>query len=184
MQNKEDSIEEINFRLCNLDDAMRLALLGQATFLETFAGILDGANILAHCFSKHDQSVYRAWLEETSFKIWIAEASPNSAPVGYLVLSPPELPIAKPNDLEVKRIYLLHRFQDLGIGKQLMMEAINYAKQVGCHRLLLGVYEKNKQAITFYERFGFHRIGSRKFHVGNQECNDAIMALDILTHIK
>ena len=30
-------------------DAPALSLLGQATFLEAFAGILDGPDILAHC---------------------------------------------------------------------------------------------------------------------------------------
>jgi diamine N-acetyltransferase len=41
------------------DDAAALSLLGQATFLEAFAGILNGPDILAHCAKAHSADVYR-----------------------------------------------------------------------------------------------------------------------------
>ena len=40
-------------REAGADDAAALALIGAATFLETFAGILDGDAIVAHCAAKH-----------------------------------------------------------------------------------------------------------------------------------
>ena len=45
-------------------DAERLAAVGRATFLETFAGILDGADILAHCGQEHAPSLYADWLDK------------------------------------------------------------------------------------------------------------------------
>lgn len=39
--------EFVSLRRCGVDDANALALVGQATFLESFAGTLDGADILA-----------------------------------------------------------------------------------------------------------------------------------------
>ena len=35
-------------------DAPALALIGAATFLETFAGILDGDAIVGHCAAQHN----------------------------------------------------------------------------------------------------------------------------------
>jgi len=39
-------------------DVPALSLLGQATFLDAFAGILDGPDILAHCARAHAADVY------------------------------------------------------------------------------------------------------------------------------
>lgn len=43
-------------------DAPTLSLLGQATFLEAFAGILNGPDILAHCAGAHAADLYASWL--------------------------------------------------------------------------------------------------------------------------
>ncbi|MBC7983453.1 MAG: GNAT family N-acetyltransferase [Candidatus Obscuribacterales bacterium] len=178
--NKPSSVE-IAIRQCVLDDADALALIGQATFLEAFAGIVNGADILAHCAKQHASSVYREWLQHEQCRVWIAEATPGQAPIGYLALTPAALPIADPraDDLEVKRVYLLHRFQGSGVGKRLMAAASDYAKSQACRRLLLGVYAKNASAIAFYERLGFCRVGHRSFRVGGNNYDDLILSLTL-----
>ncbi len=40
-------------RPCTAADAETLALVGAATFLQTFAGVLDGAAVVAHCAAAH-----------------------------------------------------------------------------------------------------------------------------------
>lgn len=162
------------------DEAL-LALLGQASFLEAFAGTLRATDILEHCAHKHSREVYRAWLQDPRIDIWVAQAQQGGAPVGYLVLSPPsagELPLADlgPQDAEVKRIYLLHRFQGLRLGAALMGLARERAMQRGARRLVLGVYAGNHSAIAFYERQGFRSVGRRSFRVGETDCEDLILA--------
>jgi ribosomal protein S18 acetylase RimI-like enzyme len=175
------SMTTINIRTCIAGDEQALALVGQATFLETFAGIINGGDILSHCTHQHSTSVYRDWLEKENVRTWIAEAEPGNAPVGYLVLTPPNLPVAdlRNDDFEIKRIYLLHRFQGAGLGKRLMNEAETFAHSRGCRRLLLGVYSLNAQAIAFYEGYGFKRIGTRDFKVGDNLYHDIVLALDL-----
>ncbi len=171
--------EQINTRICALGDESALSLVAQASFLETFAGIIDGKDILVHCANQHSESVYRSWLASDDTKIWIAEISPGGAPVGYLVLTSPHLPIADPraDDLEIKRIYLLHAFQGTGIGKRLMQEALADARARDCRRLLLGVYSQNANAIAFYEKLGFVKVGTRRFKVGSSYYDDYVFAL-------
>lgn len=53
-------------------DAPTLSLLGQATFLEAFAGILDGPDILAHCAGAHAADLYASWLADERYRIWMA----------------------------------------------------------------------------------------------------------------
>ena len=66
-------------REAGADDASALALIGAATFLETFAGILDGDAIVGHCAAQHVEAAYRAYLADGA-RAWIAEAQPGGAP--------------------------------------------------------------------------------------------------------
>jgi len=168
----------VRIRVCGPGDEEALALVGQATFLETFAGILPGADIVAHCRREHAPAVYRGWLEGDA-RIWMAETDPAAAPIGYLVVAPASLPVRdpKPDDLEVKRIYLLQQFHGQGVGKRLMTEAARYATARGTSRLLLGVYSRNDRAVAFYEHLGFHRIGHRRFRVGDHDYDDFVLSM-------
>lgn len=166
---------------CTLADAERLALVGQATFLETFAGILDGSDVLHHCATQHAPALYREWLAQPTTRAWLATVAPGRAPVGYLLMMPSRLPVAAPraDDLEIKRIYLLQRFRGGGTGRQLVEQALTEARRLGSRRVLLGVYAGNAAAQAFYARLGFVPAGRRSFRVGDREYDDHILALDL-----
>jgi len=162
-------------------DAGRLAMVGQATFLETFAGILNGDDILAHCARQHAPELYADWLKKPEARLWLAETERGGAPVGYLVMDKPALPVAlTQGDVEIKRIYLLHRFQGGGTGSRLMSAAFDAARAAGKTRALLGVYGRNESAIAFYERTGFRHIGERKFQVGDTWHDDVVLARSLV----
>lgn len=158
------------------EDAERLALIGAATFLETFAGILEGDAIVAHCAREHGVDAYRALLEDDDSAAWIAEAKAGGAPLGYALVTAPKLAQAEPGDLELKRIYSFSRTHGTGLGAALMGRATGHAEAVGARRLLLGVFAGNMRALAFYRRHGFAKIGERRFRVGNQECEDVVLA--------
>jgi ribosomal protein S18 acetylase RimI-like enzyme len=167
--------QEVVLRQCVAADAQVLSLIGAATFLETFAGVLEGEDILKHCRVQHAPERYTAWLADDAYRLCLAEL--KGAPVGFAVLSPPDLPVAlTPDDIELKRIYLLHRFQGSGLGRRLMDWSIEQAGAMRKKRLLLGVKADNTAALGFYERVGFERIGERKFLVGSMWCDDYLLA--------
>ncbi len=172
-------IREISFRDCHVGDEKVLSLVGQASFLEAFAGILPGQDILLHCQNQHSPEKYLSYLSDGFSKIWIAEL--NGAPVGYLVLTKPDLPLEgiTDSDLEVKRIYLLNRFQGSGLGKRLMNASRDYAQSEGYKRLLLGVYAQNQDAIAFYIKIGYQVVGTRQFNVGQNIYDDLILGLSL-----
>ena len=173
---------DTNLRPCVPGDEASLALVGQATFLETFAGILGGEDIVAHCAHAHTAEVYRAWLTDSNHALWLVESSPGNAPVGFMVVAPPQLPLPDTaGDLELKRIYLLGRFQGGGLGKRLVAAAVAHSITAGAKRLLLGVYAHNQPAIAFYERAGFSKLGTRKFNVGGKDYDDNIMGMSLNT---
>ncbi|MEY4762073.1 MAG: hypothetical protein RLZZ200_1929 [Pseudomonadota bacterium] len=174
---QRDAPPPVSIRIAKPDDAERLSMVGKATFLESYAGILPVEDIVAHCETKHSTDVYQSWLDDGRTVIWLVEASHGGAPVGYLVMGTPDLPVKDPDpqDWEIRRIYLLSRFQGAGNGRQLMQVCMRYAKASGCARLLLGVYSRNDQALRFYERMKFEKVGERMFHVGNSDYYDYIL---------
>jgi len=158
-------------------DAEALALAGSATFLETFAGVLPGTDIIAHCLREHSAERYRRWLGDAHSALWLVEAEQGGAPVGYAVLTRPDLPLAVgETDVEVKRIYLLGRYHGGGAGAALMEAAVAKARRDGMERLLLGVYKGNARAIAFYAKQGFQLVGERTFRVGGSDYEDVVLA--------
>ncbi|HEX2559440.1 GNAT family N-acetyltransferase [Phenylobacterium sp.] len=158
-------------------DAEALALVGRATFLETYAGQLAAADILAHCARQHAPELYAGWLAGADHRLWIVEAAEGGAPLGYVALGPPDLPLPTTDqDVEIKRIYLLHRFQGQGLGARLMRTCLHGAREAGFGRALLGVFRRNEAAIGFYRRQGFTLAGERKFQVGASVYDDLVLA--------
>lgn len=170
----------LTIRPCTPGDAEALALVGQATFLETYAEVLPAADILSHCRHQHSAELYAQWLADADYRLWIACVAETGVAVGYAVLCPCDLPIPTgPSDLELKRIYLLARHHGGGVGAGLMAAAVEAAASAGARRLLLGVYGENAAAIGFYDRQGFSKAGVRKFTVGANVYDDLILARSI-----
>jgi ribosomal protein S18 acetylase RimI-like enzyme len=161
------------------EDLCALALAGQATFLETYAAQLPGADILAHCRSEHGEARYGAWLGAPGYDFFGAEAE-QGALVGYVMLCPPDLPTPTgASDLEIKRIYLLSKYQGGGVGAGLLAAAAERARARGAQRLWLAVWGQNARAIGFYARQGFSQAGVRTFQVGASTYDDLVLARDL-----
>jgi diamine N-acetyltransferase len=162
-------------RPCTADDAPALALVAQATMLETFAGVLDGADLVANALHDRNAAAFARWLAEPDARLWLAEL--KGAPFGYAGLAAPDLPQETTrNDIELKRIYVLSRFHGGGAAAMMMQTAIAAATEMGKTRMLLGVKADNHRALGFYAKHGFTQIGTRRFKVGANLYDDAVLA--------
>lgn len=170
--------DEISLRRASVDDASALAIVGAGTLLESFAGLVDGQALLLQCAKVHSETSYREYFSKPETAVWLAILQPGDAPIGYVMLTAPDLPSIDitSDDIEVKRIYLFARFQGSGGGKLLLNQAVTAARETGKGRLLLGVNAENQLALSFYYRNGFEKVGTRKFQVGNILCDDFILA--------
>ncbi len=164
-------------RRASPEDAPAVALVAGASFLSTFAGILDGADIVAHVLKNSSAARFAAWSKDPTCIVTIAEHPDGGAPVGYTLLTAPDFPIATDDrDIELRRIYMLPLAQGTGLGKALMAQAVRDARAMGKGRLLLGVLGRNERARGFYERQGFLVAGRRQYQVGSTLCDDFIYA--------
>ena len=158
------------------DDSGALALVGAATFLETYAGLLPAQAMIDHCAANNSPEAFRR-LFAAGAQAWLAEASEGGAPLGYAVLTPPDLPAARAGDIELRRFYALSRCHGTGMGKALLAAA--RAGAAGHERLVLGVFGKNARALDFYGRQGFSEVGTREFNVGGLICQDFVLAFPL-----
>jgi len=161
-------------------DEFALGVVGAATFLESYSETIPGADLVKHCQTEHASKVYKGYItsNDPNYACWIAETASTKAPIGYAVTSAVEAPTeGEPGDIELKRIYVFSKYHGTGTGRELMLAALQHAREIGAKRMLLCTYDQNHRAVAFYQRAGFEKVGERRFPVGDQVFNDIVMGV-------
>ncbi len=65
-------------------------------------------------------------------------------------------------EAELFKIAVVSSLQNKGIGTALLLMFEDLCRKRGCRSCLLEVRVANRQAVGFYEKFGYSKIGSRK----------------------
>lgn len=109
------------------------------------------------------------------FALW------DDKPIGYLKINfnDAQTELQEKNGAEIERIYVLSEHQGKKIGQLLMEFAINIAIEKQMEYVWLGVWEKNPNAIRFYERQGFKIFGKHTFPFGESMDEDYLMKLEL-----
>ena len=81
--------------------------------------------------------------------------------------------------IEIERIYVDKKFQKKGLGARLINHSIEVGKNLSKPYLWLGVWNKNENAIGFYERMGFEVFDTHSFQLGDDLQTDYLMKLDL-----
>lgn len=68
-----------------------------------------------------------------------------------------------------------------GVGSGLVKEAIKLAKELGCRKLMLGVFEGNERAMKLYKKFGFEieAYENQGVYIDGSWKKDYIMGLEV-----
>lgn len=103
-------------------------------------------------------------------------ASSDGEPCGYLSVQQEAEEL-----FHLQKIYVLPRFQGLGVGEFLFRHAVEYVRSVHpapC-RMELNVNRSNR-AVRFYEKMGMRKLREGDFPIGDgYYMNDYIMGLEI-----
>lgn len=165
---------------CNEKDINELQEIGYKTFDQTFSDQNTPENLhdyLDKAFNK--QQIKKELSHEHShffFVYWKHHLA------GYLKVNTND---AQSEDmgnqsLEIERIYILREFQRQGLGKLLLGKALEIAKQQNVNNVWLGVWERNSNAISFYEKMGFKQNGTHSFYMGDEKQTDIIMGKSLV----
>ena len=168
--------QKLSIRRATPGDASLIADIGAITFEASFGAdnrLEDMEQYLSLSFSK---AHIEAQLADPSSIFLLAYE--DCKVVGYVMLRVSKKPISvigtKP--VELVRLYIEEEIIGKGYGSALMNSGLKEAKRNGHRTIWLGVWEKNLRAIRFYEKWGFAKVGIKKFVLGSDLQNDHIMA--------
>lgn len=162
-------------RKCTVEDSKLIQQLGRQTYFETFEAYNTEANMRDYLDAAFNEENMKAELENPHSEFYVAEQ--NGVAVAYLKINQYDAQTEpmEDTDLEIERIYVLQAYQKYGVGKQLYQRALERAHALGKSRIWLGVWEHNHNALAFYSKIGFERIGQHSFFMGDDEQIDYIM---------
>lgn len=148
-------------------DAPALALLGAATFTETFVHHTP-EDLQAFAKESHSTDAWKRKLADPHNGIWIAEIG-DDPPIGFCVAGQCKLPVEnlEQNAGEIQELYVLATHHNLKLGTQLMEIAFEWLAKEGRNPLYIGVWSENYGAQRLYARHGFKKIGEYEYPVGN-----------------
>ncbi len=154
-------------------DAAVLAELGARTFVESFGHLYSAGDLQAFLDESHSVEAYATLLASPLYATWLAirrdEAGGDEA-IGYALAGPCGLPHAdvRPEDGELKRLYVGSTAQGSGVGAKLFEQALAWLERNGPRTLWISVWSENYGAQRFYARYGFEMAGEYEFIVGRQ----------------
>ena len=166
-------------RYATSTDASELSRLGERTFRATYAETNAPHLVDAYIADHYATAIQLAELQDDRLTYLVAEV--DAQLVGFALLRTDQAhpDVEATNPIRLARIYVDALHIGSGIGAALMERCIDECVRRGHDVLWLGVWEENRKAIAFYERWGFGRVGLEIFDVGGDRQRDAILTLPI-----
>ncbi len=170
---------EITIRKGKIEDAELLSELATESFYQTYSSFNTPENMRLHVEIYFNKTQMEKELKEENNPVFIALVNEEMA--GYIRLRTTENveELKNKKHIEIERIYVLQKFQQLKIGWKLISKAIETSVQQGFEILWLGVWKENLKAINFYKKVGFEIFGEHLFMLGDDAQTDHLMKLEL-----
>lgn len=170
---------KIDIKKIFLEEIDELQEIGRQTFSETFSVYNSEEDMKKYLDEEFSSEKLKEELTDENSEFYFA--SIVNRVVGYLKINSgkSQTEIKEKNALEIERIYVLKEFQGKKVGQQLYEKALEIAKRKSVDYIWLGVWEKNLNAIRFYQKNGFVAFDRHIFKLGNDEQTDIMMKLEI-----
>lgn len=170
----------MNFVKCTRAELSALQQFSRETFIDTFSAYNTAENMAAYLESAFSTRTLEKELDEAASAFFLAYRDGEIA--GYIKINeaPAQTDINDSASLELERIYLRKDRRGAGEGKLLLDYAAAQAKDRRKSCLWLGVWEKNKAALSFYRKHGFYAFSAHDFWMGSDRQRDILMRLDLV----
>ena len=156
-----------------------LVEIGVRTFEDTYAHANDPAELAAHIAESYTEPMVAGAFRDPDVTYLVAEAAARIVGFTKLVVGSREDGIEAAWPAELNQLYVDSDQHGRGVGRALLAACVERARQAGCDVLWLGVWERNPNAIGFYERLGFRQVGTHGFRFGSELQTDLLMALPL-----
>jgi len=171
--------QNLRIKVACTNDTAALSWLGTTTFTETYGSHKDQENFQKYLQDSFSEESSRKQLEDTGNFFLLAQLDQKT--IGYAKLRENNKPFHDKtiNAVEMERIYVLKDYQGEGVGQNLLDKCLAFAQLRKYPVMWLGVWEKNLNAVKFYQRQGFVVFGSDKFKLGDHEQINLLMKKDL-----
>ena len=172
-------MNNIQIKRISVIDVEDLQIISKQTFFETFANENSESDMKNYLDENLSLDTLKKELFNTKSEFYVL--SFNEKIIGYLKLNFGEAQTELKNNtsLEIERIYVLKEFHGQNMGQLLYNKALEIATKISIKEIWLGVWEKNKRAISFYKKNGFIEFDTHIFKLGNDEQIDIMMKLTL-----
>jgi RimJ/RimL family protein N-acetyltransferase len=121
----------------------------------------------------------RALRRYSDAAVFVAEVNGGAGIVGRLSLGRDPHPASR--HVADLGLMVAADYRRRGVGRALLEEAVDWARDADVRKLELHVFPHNEAAVALYERFGFRREGYRRAHYrrGPEYLDAILMALDV-----
>lgn len=167
-------------RKATTEDAGPLAALAAVTFPLACPPSSSPRDIAEHLANTLSQRHFQAYLTDPDVTILVIDAGGDLRGYSLLVNRPAEnqdvvsaLKILP--SVELSKCYVHPEHHGLGAAAELMHASLVAAAEAGGRGIWLGVNSQNARAIRFYEKSGFHKVGTKSFRLGSTVEHDFVL---------
>ena len=162
-----------------MNDLHSLKELAIQTFTDTYMKYNKKSDMESYIKKNFNSEQLKSEIESTESMYFIIKVL--DTPAAYIKLNQYSAQTEQLfyDSLEIERIYVLPKHKGCGLGRLMINKAIEIAKKEKKESLWLGVWEKNLNAILFYEKLGFKKHSTHKFLLGLDRQTDIIMTIQI-----
>lgn len=154
-------------------DSDSLSSLASSTFIETYDDLSpqESARYVSEFFT-HDRILNH--IRSPDSHILVAD---EGSLVGYILLERADAPesISMQHQVECVRLFVKKSAQGQNWGSRLLDEGLHVSEREGYDSLWLKIWDKNVNAIGFYERKGFRLLGETSYTEGG--LNDRVLIM-------
>ena len=169
----------LEFKNCIQTDLKTLAQLSRNTFIDAFAkqnNSIDFEEYINKAFSLSNLEKELSTIDSQFFFMYIKKQL-----VGYFKLNEnnAQNELKEKAGIELERIYIKKSFQGKKLGTQTIAQIIKIAYKKEKQYIWLGVWERNLDAIRFYQRHDFVKFDTHPYYIGNDRQIDWLMRKEL-----
>ncbi|MBN1398172.1 MAG: GNAT family N-acetyltransferase [Bacteroidetes bacterium] len=150
----------INYRRWELKDVERIRRFLYDTWLDTYGGFIPHGDIKQYLGDNYNEYALRSFFTDQNTVGFIAEVDGELAGYEKTFFD------RKEDRLYVQQLYILHQYQGMGLGRQLMAFAADHALTYNLDRVWLSVMANNTPALLWYQNMGYQIKEKTPFTLG------------------
>lgn len=160
-----DMFRNPTIRSAQTADATRLAVLATQVWLHTYATEGVSQEIADYTLGQLTPTHYLAATHDASTRIWVAECDGSLIGFAVLMFGVP-CPAKAQSSVELQTLYVQEHFLRQGVGRLLLRAAEEAAYRHAGTPLWLTANIHNANALAFYARQGYVKVGTAYFALG------------------